>query len=271
VGPVGGFGVTRGTDDGGSVVAAYPMVEEDDAAGRVAAVYADLLAGGMPFVPSLFKSLALCPAYLVLAHDQAAGVLADPRFAEASAALPRTVRSASRPPPERAAREALARFVPPLAQMLLLTAGLREGLDGRLRAPPARSRRLPIRPVRPPQPAPSTPEAAEPALFGEIRAALRTPIVNSIWRSLASSDQLGVTWRALGPQVAGTGRAAEALQRHALDVAAGLPWKSVADAEALRACEVEDAAAGMRAVLTGYLHTLPRVLTLAASSVADGS
>ncbi len=26
----------------------------------------------MPFVPSLFKSLALCPGYLVLAHEQAA-------------------------------------------------------------------------------------------------------------------------------------------------------------------------------------------------------
>lgn len=269
MGDVGRFRVTRGAGDTGPAVVAYPMVEEDQATGAVAAVYADLLDGGMPFVPSLFKSLALCPAYLTLAHDQAAGVLTDPHFAQAAEALPETVRTASRPPPEDETREMVARFVPPLTRMLLLTAGLCEALDGRLQAPPARPRQLSPGPVRPSQPAPSTPDADEPILFGEIRAALRTPIVNSIWRSLASSDQLGVAWRAFAPQVAQTDPAADALRRHALDVAGSLPWRSAADGESLRACGVQDAAAGMRTVLTGYLHTLPRVLTLAASSLPE--
>ncbi len=55
----------RGDRDG---FADYPMVDEDQATGRVAGVYAQLL-DGMPFVPSLFESLALCPGYLVLAAE----------------------------------------------------------------------------------------------------------------------------------------------------------------------------------------------------------
>lgn len=260
-------GMTAAADAG--AVAAYPMVEETEATGRVAAVYADLLAGGMPFVPSVFKSLALCPAYLVLAHDQAAGVLEEPAFADAAHELVATVRSASRPPPEPEARQGLTDFVQPLARMLLLTAGLREALDGRLQAPPARPRAHRTGSAQLPQPAPSTTEAAEPVLFGEIRATLRTPIVNTIWRSLAASGQLGAAWRALGPQVAQTRPAADGLQRHALAVAGRLPWRTVASAESLAGCEAGDAAPGMRAVLTTYLLTLPRVLALAASSTAD--
>jgi len=53
-------------DDGFAI---YPMVEEAEATGVVAAVYAELLRR-MPFVPSLFKSLAVCPPYLVLAYEQ---------------------------------------------------------------------------------------------------------------------------------------------------------------------------------------------------------
>jgi len=47
-------------------MALYPMVEEATATGTVAAVYAQIVAV-MPIVPSVFKSLALCPPYLVLA------------------------------------------------------------------------------------------------------------------------------------------------------------------------------------------------------------
>lgn len=249
-------------------VAAYPMVEEEAATGAVAAVYTDLLAGGAQFVPSLFKSLALCPAYLVLAHDQAAGVQGEAAFADATQDLPGTVRDAARPPPDPETREQLGGFVPPLARMLLLTAGLREALDGRLAAPPARPRELPARPVEPARQAPPTPEAGEPERFGEIRTALRTPIVNTIWRSLAASDRLDDAWATLGPQVAATASAAEELRRRALDVAAGLPWRSAATPDSLAAHGAADAGPGMRAVLSGYLLTLPRVLALVASSAA---
>jgi hypothetical protein len=253
---------------GGSVseVAAYPMVDEADATGSVAAVYADLLAGGAKFVPSIFKTLALCPAYLVLAHDQAAGVQGEPAFAEAAQQLAATVRDAARPPPDPTTREELAGFVSPLSRMLLLAAGLREALDGRLPATPARPRELPARPAQPPRRARSTPEAGEPELFGEIRTALRTPIVNTIWRSLAASDRLDDAWSALGPQVAATRPASDELQRRAVDVAVGLPWTAAASPEALAAHGASDAGPGMRAVLTAYLVTLPRVLALVTSS-----
>ena len=47
----------------------YPMIEEDEATGRVAAVYTRVLEHSA-FVPSFLKSLALCPPYLVLAWEQ---------------------------------------------------------------------------------------------------------------------------------------------------------------------------------------------------------
>lgn len=78
--------------------AAYPMVEEAQATGVVAGVYASLL-DQMPFVPSLFKSLAVCPGYLVLAAEQAAPALADPTFASIAERLAASVRAAAAPPP----------------------------------------------------------------------------------------------------------------------------------------------------------------------------
>ena len=65
--------VSSNRDDGFAI---YPMVEEAEATGVVAGVYAELLSRmRMPFVPSLFKSLAVCPPYLVLAYEQCEGVL----------------------------------------------------------------------------------------------------------------------------------------------------------------------------------------------------
>ena len=69
-----------------------PMVEEHEATGGVAAVYGQILES-VTFVPSLFKSLAPCPGYLVLAWDQASHALAEPTFRDAAATPPR------RPPP----------------------------------------------------------------------------------------------------------------------------------------------------------------------------
>ncbi len=246
-------------------IAAYPMVEEDQATGRVADVYADLLATGMPFVPSLFKSLAVCPAYLVLAHDQVVGVLADAAFADAAQELVATVGNASRPPEDRGAREALAGFIAPLARMLVVTAGLCEALDGRLNAPPARGR-APRSAAPLERTAPATGQVAQPELLGEIRAALRTPIINSIWRSLAASGRLPAAWSALAPQVDATRPAADRLQHHARTAAAGLPWQAAAGPEALADAGIGDAVSGMRSILTAYLVTLPRVLTLVAST-----
>ena len=107
--------------DHSGVIAQYPMVEEAEATGVVAAVYARLL-DDMPFVPSLFKSLALCPGYLLLAYEQAAPVQSGPEFGSLADGLAHSVRDAATPPPEQQVQEALAQFVGPLSRMLLLAA-----------------------------------------------------------------------------------------------------------------------------------------------------
>ena len=103
--------------------AIYPMVEEGEATGVVAGVYAALLTR-MPFVPSLFKSFALCPAYLVLAYEQSEGVLDGDALKDSGQELGATVREVVRPPEQQAVRETLAQFVEPLGRMLLLSSGL---------------------------------------------------------------------------------------------------------------------------------------------------
>ncbi len=249
----------------GSGFADYPMVEEAEATGRVAGVYAQLL-DGMPFVPSLFKSLALCPGYLVLAAEQAAPALQDDGFGALAQELADSVRAASTPPDDDETRAVLARFVGPLSRMLLLTAGLRLALDDQLAAPPAPGRAPAPRPVQPRRPAPSPQDAPAPQLYGEIRAALDTPMVNSIWRELAGQGRLAAAWAALGPQAPATRPVAEDVQRRAVDAARRVRWQVVASPAALSQAGVDDAAPGMAAVLEAYAITLPRVLVLAASS-----
>jgi hypothetical protein len=251
-------------DDAGGFVG-YPMVEEADATGRVGAVYADLLES-MPFVPSLFKSLALCPGYLVLAHEQAAGVLSHPSFADAARDLVSSVRDAARAPADGDVRGALAEFAGPLSHMLLLAAGLQIALDGELDAPPPAGQAPEPRPVRPRNPAPSPQDAPAPGLYGRIRAGLETPIVNSIWRSLAGRGLLAAAWDHLGPQVPTTRAAADGLQHDAAEAARRLPWQVAAGPTALEQAGVGDARPGMAVVLGAYLTTLPRVLVLVASS-----
>jgi hypothetical protein len=176
--------------------AIYPMVEESEATGVVAGVYAELLTR-MPFVPSLFKSFALCPAYLVLAYEQSTGVLDGDALETAGQELGASVRDVVQPPEQEEVRQTLAQFVGPLGRMLLLSSGLLRALQGELEAPPAPGQAPPVRPVEPDQPAPSQWDAPSPALYGEIRAALDTPIINTIWRQWprrASSSRRGRRW-----------------------------------------------------------------------------
>jgi hypothetical protein len=245
--------------------AIYPMVEEGEATGAVAGVYAELLTR-MPFVPSLFKSFALCPQYLVLAYEQAAGVLDGDELEQSGQELGASVRDVVRPPDQEQVRETLAQFVGPLGRMLLLSSGLLLALEGELDGPPAPGHALPVRPVQPDQPAPSPWDAPAPRLYGEIRAALNTPVINTIWRKLAAAGQLEQAWATLAPQVAGSRPAADDLQSKAIEVARRLPWTVVADRAALDSAGIADAAPGMSSVLDAYIKTLPRLLVLAASS-----
>ncbi|MGY1708564.1 hypothetical protein ACI8AC_03550 [Geodermatophilus sp. SYSU D00758] len=258
--------VTTSPDgDGMTGFVAYPMVEEGEATGVVAGVYARLLES-MPFVPSLFKSLALCPGYLVLAAEQATAVLPDPSFAEAAGDLVSSARDAARPPVDAEVREALSGFTGPLGRMLLLAAGLRLALDGDLDVPPAPGRAPRARPVEPRDPAPSPADAPAAALYGDIRAALDTPVVNSVWRSLAGRGLLEAAWDVLGPQAGATRPAADRLQERALARARQVPWQVAAGPAALTASGLDDARPGIAAVLDAYVTTLPRVLVLVASS-----
>lgn len=249
-------------DDGFAI---YPMVEESEATGVVAGVYGELL-GSMPFVPSLFKSLAVCPSYLVLAYEQAAPALHDSAFRSLVQQLSDSVREAAMPPEDEQVRKVLGQFVGPLGRMLLLSAGLLLAINGELDAPPAPGRAPEAERAEPRRPAPSQWDAPSPQLYGEIRAALQTPLVNSIWRSLAAKGHLGSAWSALHPQVEETRSTANALQLQALDAARDVPWQVAATPAALETAGLGDARPGMASILDAYVKTLPRILTLVASS-----
>ncbi len=252
-------------DDGFAI---YPMVEEGEATGSVAGVYAELLTR-MPFVPSLFKSFALCPQYLVLAYEQSAGVLDGDELKSSGEELGASVRDVVTPPEQEQVRKTLSDFVGPLGRMLLLSSGLLLALRGELDAPPAPGEAPAARPVEPDQPAPSQWDAPAPALYGALRAALNTPMINTIWRKLAAEGQLEAAWSTFEPQVASSRAAADALQERSLTAARTLPWTVVASHDALASAGIGDAAPGMAAVLDAYLKTLPRLLVLASSSMND--
>lgn len=243
------------------------MVDEAAATGRVAGVYGAILEQ-LPMVPSLFKSLAVCPGYLELAWAQADGILGADGFAAAARRSADRVAGAVPAPADPALREVLGRFVDPLARMLLVTAGLRAALAGTLSGPPAEPDSLPAPPrLAPELDIPSTDEL-DPALVGAIRRDLGTPIVNSVWRLAAARGVLASAWEHLGA-VAGTdafaGHAA-AVAEDAARTAAALPWSVVASPAALAQRHLDDAAPGVGAILDAYLATLPSVLTLVASS-----
>ena len=220
----------------------------------------------MPMVPSLFKSFAVCPTYRVLAWRQAAPMLDAEEFVDAAQRLASSVEDVVSPPPDAQVRATLARFIDPLGKMLLVSAGLYVALDGDLVGEPAKSDAPVGNDAQADRPAPSQWRADADEVFGRIRAALGTPIINSIWRELAGQGQLEDAWTHLAPQVTGTHNRADALQHDALEVARTLPWGVLADQRAVQTAGVEDAAAGMAAILDAYVKTLPRVLVLAASS-----
>lgn len=197
--------------------------------------------------------LALRPRYLVLAHEQAGPALREDTFA---GQLADSVRNAAAPPADPAVRAALAGFLAPLSRMTLLAAGLRCALAGDLDVPPTPGRPPSTRPVRPERPAPSPQDAPAPGVQGRIRAALRTPIINSIWRALGprrpADGGLGCARSAGRRQPAGRRRAAAAR------LGTGqVPWQVGAIPAALEAAGVADAAPGDGAGARRLPHHAP--------------
>lgn len=251
----------------GLTPAAYPMVEEADADGLVASIYVRILER-LPMVPSLFKSLAVCPTYLALAWDQTSSVLDDDRFRAVADELVDEVTGTVPPPAGRGVRELLARFVDPLARMLLVTAGLHLALDGELDGPPAQV--PPTDSHDTPQPQLEVPSTSQldDELVGAIRRDLATPIVNSVWRRAAAEDVLADAWQHLGPRTREPGFAATSRHLRSTTVAAAgqIAWPAVAAPRNLERHGILDAAPGMASILDAYLATLPRVLVLVAST-----
>lgn len=255
----------------GLVPAAYPMVEEAAASGETAAIYAAILEH-LPMVPSLFKSLACCPGYLGLAWEQTRRIIGDERFTAAMEPVVDDVADAVPPPEDPSLRDLLAQFVDPLARMLLVTAGLRLALDRDLRGEPASSPGLAAETTAGAALSPTfdVPAASDldAGLIGAIRRDLATPIVNSVWRVAAAHGRLAEAWEHFGPLTREPAfrDSARRLGEQATTSARDLEWPVLASPAALQRQGAEASAAGASTILDAYLATLPRVLTLVASS-----
>jgi hypothetical protein len=211
------------------------MVDEDAAVGRVAAVYA-AASERAPFVPSLLKSLAVCPPYLTLAWEQLGPALEEPALTDAADRLAATIERAPTPPADPRDRRLLADFVGPVGTMLLASCGLLAALDGALRGWPAATGAVPPPPARPlAASVPATRQlVAQAAMLGRIRAALDTPILNSVWRKAAVEGRVEAVWHHLEPQAASTRGDADQVAERARAEARELPWQVVADPAALK-------------------------------------
>jgi hypothetical protein len=254
--------------------AAYPMVGEADATGLVAATYRRILSG-MPMVPSLFKSLAVCPASLALAWAQTEAAVGGDHFGDTATDLVARAAGTVPPPADDDVRGELAHFVAPLGRMLLATAGLGRALAGELTGPPAVIPDTGTDDGAAPQPerdVPDTTELPDDDLLGRIRHDLASPIVNSIWRHAAARGQLAPAWHHLAPHAASPAVAdlAADLAAAADDAVDGLDWPVVASPEAYAVAGAPDAVAGARSIVDAYGVTLPRVLVLVAGCDRDG-
>jgi hypothetical protein len=235
-----------------------PMRHEEEAHGLVAAVFADVRSR-MPFVPALFKALAVDPSALELAWLQGRALYDDPRSHAAAAELREAAGEAG--PAYRASepvRQAVAPFAQELPAMLLIATSLLLALDGVLAVRPKPELRL--SPGRS-DPGPGLPESREEhPLFAEIREVYGTAYVPSMFRSLAALGLLEQPWRAIGPfltsprglELIGT------LTEAAEDTAARFPEVAFFDAESARP------------VLDQFRAALPRNLVFAVAASATG-
>lgn len=210
------------------------------------------------FVPHLFTSLALFPNYLVLAWEQTKPLIGSADFSNAATRLVDRASSYVPPPRDPEAKAILAGRAS--GRMLLLSAGLRLALDGRLSAPSA----VGVQPVGEPRLGVMDERRSSESTFGEIRRDLDTPIVNELWHLLAEAGELEATWRELAPQARGALALGTDLETDAYATAARLPWHVAADATAARREGCGEVLPAIEQILETFCTTLARVLILVA-------
>ena len=189
-----------------------PMIAEREATERVRAIYVDIRRA-FPYVPMLFRALAIQPVGLMLAWEHARAVLRSPHMAAAALSLERAATpdrplvdvpwrtlSVSR---QAALRAILGHFAQTMPLHGLMAASLVLSLGGAISGDPLSLSDWHAERHEPVQPEIDLiePDEAPPALrerFAQIRALVGLPYVEALWRALASDPVLlDAVWSAM--------------------------------------------------------------------------
>jgi hypothetical protein len=181
-----------------------PLLHEEDVEGVVSSVFLDIRAR-MPFVPALFKVLAIDPESLVAAWLQARAIFDDPGSHAAADEIRKSAQVGIGFRPSHRVGEVLAPYAAELPFMLLIVTSLQLSLSGELARQPAPELDLP---AAAPVPKPAFDDRAEHPLFDVICSAYGTQHLPSIFRTLAANGVLEETWNAIGPFLASSEGAA---------------------------------------------------------------
>lgn len=235
-----------------------PEIAEPDATGQVAQVF-DEIRNHVSFVPGLFRSLALAPDYLALAWEQAAPHLSAPDFLASATTLADTVSSAVTPPAALPAREILRQYAS--GRMLLLSTALETTLGSQSEG----SRQLDYHTNLAARANRSTVFSPTHPTFQHLRIALKSPLINTVWRHLYRKDLLDATWTELGPQIHIAHRGAPEIEARASAAARSLTWP-LAPSAGMDGMDDRSSFLYAQQIVTLYRYTLSRVLVLVASS-----
>jgi hypothetical protein len=264
-----------------------PMVAEWEASGRVQAVFADIRRA-FPYVPLVFRALAIQPAGLEVIWGHARQMLHEPRLIEATINLEQAAKSTMplvhlplqelNAPREEALRAIFSHFAQTLPVHLLLVTSVGQAMAGDVSGDPLTRLELPM-PGQLPLPdfdLLEPDDAPEPLRhrFRQIRALLGLPYIEAPWRVLATDPALLETvWAGVSRYLDRDGfhqqeqRAAERVRRHALELAPAL----IASPEAFAEAGCADALPALRRMVSLMAAGLLRhtVLSLAVAAAVE--
>lgn len=261
-----------------------PMVAEWEASGRVAAVFADIRRA-FPYVPLVYRALAIQPGGLAVVWSHVRQVLHDPGLVGAARHLeqadPTTTPLLALPlvhltqPRQDALRAIFSHFAQTLPAQLLAVTSVGLALAGDATGGPVPPT---VPPLTGPYPPPSVDlvepdEAAEPVRhrFRQVRALLGLPYIEAPWRVLASDPVLLETvWLGVTRHLARD--AFHDHERHLAEtvrrLAAELTPSHVASPEALAAVGCEEALPALRRLVALMAAGLLRHTVISLAAVA---